>query len=71
MAVWKQDFQQISGFDEQFQGWGHEDADLAVRLLRSGIKRKNGRFAIPVLHLWHTEAERNPDNIMRLKRMLQ
>ncbi|MDM8566568.1 glycosyltransferase family 2 protein [Candidatus Halobeggiatoa sp. HSG11] len=70
LGVWKKDFNQINGFDEKFQGWGHEDADLAVRLLKSGIRRKNGRFAIPVLHLWHHEETRNPDNWQRFKQRI-
>ncbi|MCK5877907.1 MAG: glycosyltransferase family 2 protein [Candidatus Marithrix sp.] len=70
LAVWKQNFEQINGFDESFQGWGYEDANLAVRLLRSGVHRKNGRFAIPVLHLWHNEEQRNPDNWQRFEQML-
>ncbi len=59
LGVWKQDILAINGFDESFTGWGHEDADLAVRLLRSGIKRKDGRFATTVLHLWHPENDRS------------
>jgi glycosyltransferase involved in cell wall biosynthesis len=53
MSLWKKDFIQIDGFDEQFQGWGYEDSDLTVRLIRLGIKRLSGRFAVTVLHLWH------------------
>ncbi|MFK5968523.1 MAG: glycosyltransferase family 2 protein [Candidatus Marithrix sp.] len=71
LAIWNKDFQQINGFDEKFQGWGHEDADLAVRLLRSGIRRKNGRFAVPVLHLWHAEEEKNQNNVVCLEQILQ
>jgi len=48
----------VNGFDERFQGWGHEDADLAIRLIRYGILRKDGQFSIPVLHLWHKENDR-------------
>lgn len=58
MAVWREDFLRIDGFDESYVGWGHEDADLAVRLIRSGIRRKEGRFAASVLHLWHAAAPR-------------
>ena len=36
LAVWRKDFLAIDGFDESYVGWGHEDADLAVRLIRSG-----------------------------------
>ena len=31
-AVWKDDFVRVNGFDESFEGWGHEDADLVLRL---------------------------------------
>jgi glycosyltransferase involved in cell wall biosynthesis len=59
LAVWKKDFYKVNGFDEQFEGWGHEDADLAIRLINSSILRKDGQFALPVLHLWHPESDRS------------
>lgn len=58
-AVWRSDFMAVNGFDESFSGWGHEDADLFVRLLHAGVKIKDGRFALPVLHLWHSNAKRD------------
>jgi glycosyltransferase involved in cell wall biosynthesis len=58
-AVWKKDFFAVNGFDERFEGWGHEDADLAIRLINSFIHRKDGQFALPVLHLWHAENDRS------------
>ncbi|MEQ1600547.1 MAG: glycosyltransferase family 2 protein [Methylophilaceae bacterium] len=58
LAVWRKDFENVNGFDESFQGWGHEDADLAIRLMNSGVRRKDGQFALPVLHLWHKESDR-------------
>ena len=58
MAVWREDALKIKGFDEGMQGWGHEDADLAIRLIRYGILRKDGQFSVPVLHLWHKENDR-------------
>lgn len=57
-AMWRKDFMLVNGFDEEYNGWGHEDADLFIRLLHAGIKIKNGRFAVSVLHLWHKEADR-------------
>jgi glycosyltransferase involved in cell wall biosynthesis len=57
-AVSRADFLAINGFDEAFTGWGHEDADLFVRFLHNGIKIKDGRFAVPVLHLWHKNSDR-------------
>jgi glycosyltransferase involved in cell wall biosynthesis len=61
-GVWRADFFAINGFDASFTGWGHEDADLFVRLLHNQVKIKNGRFALPVLHLWHKESSRANDS---------
>ncbi|MGE5162343.1 MAG: glycosyltransferase family 2 protein [Betaproteobacteria bacterium] len=58
LGVWADDFRQVRGFDETFEGWGFEDSDLAVRLLNAGVKRKEGAFATGVLHLWHRENDR-------------
>ena len=73
MAVWRSDLVAVNGFDESYQGWGHEDADLAVRLIRHGVRHKNGRFALTVLHLWHAENDRSqlPENVARLDAILK
>jgi len=69
LGVWKTDFLSVNGFDESYQGWGHEDSDLVIRLIRAGIKRKIGKFAVPVFHLWHLQASQaqQPENYQRLK----
>lgn len=59
LGMWRKDFEAVNGFDERYVGWGHEDADLAVRLLRHGVRRKEGRASIPVIHLWHEESPRD------------
>jgi GT2 family glycosyltransferase/tRNA A-37 threonylcarbamoyl transferase component Bud32 len=59
LAVWREDFLRVNGFDESFIGWGSEDSDLVVRLLRSNIQRKTGKCAATVLHLWHPCQERS------------
>ena len=58
LAVWRQDFCAVNGFDKTFAGWGHEDADLVLRLSHFGVKRKNGFWATEVYHLWHREQTR-------------
>jgi glycosyltransferase involved in cell wall biosynthesis len=58
LSCWRKDLIRINGFDETYHGWGLEDSDLVVRLLRSGVKRKSARFAATVLHLWHKEYDR-------------
>lgn len=58
LAVWRADLDRVDGFDASYSGWGREDSDLLVRLIRSGVRRKDGIFATAVVHLWHAEAER-------------
>jgi glycosyltransferase involved in cell wall biosynthesis len=73
LGIWRKDFYAINGFNEDFIGWGHEDADLAVRLIRNGIRRKEGRHVVPVVHLWHKENDRSTlsDNEKRLDSIIQ
>jgi glycosyltransferase involved in cell wall biosynthesis len=68
-AVWKDDFLKINGFDETFEGWGHEDADLVLRLHNAGVRRKNGFCCSEVYHLWHRQHSRDSENI-NFKRVL-
>jgi len=58
-AIWKNDFILANGYDELFEGWGFEDSDLVIRLIHAGVKRKEGRFAVPVLHLWHSQNDKS------------
>jgi glycosyltransferase involved in cell wall biosynthesis len=58
LAVWRSDLDVVDGFDASFAGWGREDSDLLIRLLHAGVRRKDGRFATGVIHLWHPEADR-------------
>lgn len=57
-GCWRTDLDHIGGFDPAYSGWGREDSDLVMRLLRTGVRRKDGEFATGVLHLWHPKAPR-------------
>jgi glycosyltransferase involved in cell wall biosynthesis len=72
LAIWRSDLERVDGFDAAFSGWGREDSDILVRLLRAGVRRKDGIFATGVLHLWHPEADRSklPDNERQLDHSL-
>jgi glycosyltransferase involved in cell wall biosynthesis len=59
LAIWRSDLDRVDGFDASFNGWGREDSDLLVRLLHAGLRRKEGRFATGVLHLWHPDLDRS------------
>ncbi|WP_370153513.1 glycosyltransferase [Ferrovibrio sp.] len=53
LGVWRADIERVDGFDATYVGHGLEDSDFILRLLRAGLRRKSGRFASVVLHLWH------------------
>jgi glycosyltransferase involved in cell wall biosynthesis len=73
LAIRKSDLMRIDGFDSEFNGWGLEDSDIIVRLIRSGTRRTDGRFATGVLHLWHEESDRSHllENRKRLDEILR
>lgn len=54
-AMYRKDFYAVNGLSEDFVGWGREDSELAVRLLKYGLKRRNAPFSAIVFHLWHEE----------------
>ena len=57
-ALWKSDYEEVNGCDENFVGWGHEDLDLAQRLFNNKVRILSGNFASFVLHLWHAPQSR-------------
>lgn len=73
LSAWRADLLRVNGLDERYSGWGLEDSDLVVRLLRAGVRHKSARFAAPVLHLWHRENDRASlaDNQRRLDAVLR
>jgi len=58
LGIHRTDALSVSGFDENFIGWGREDSDFILRLLRAGIRIRSGRLAVCVNHLWHQESPR-------------
>ena len=61
-ALWRDDYILVNGFDESFEGWGHEDADLVLRLHNAGLHRKSGFCSTEVYHLWHSQHNRCAEN---------
>jgi glycosyltransferase involved in cell wall biosynthesis len=72
LSAYRADLLKVNGLDESYTGWGQEDSDLVVRLIRSGIINKSARFSAPVLHLWHKENDRShlEENRRRLQQVL-
>lgn len=48
----------VNGFEQEFAGWGLEDSEFAVRLVKHGTALRSARLALGVLHLWHPEQPR-------------
>ena len=58
MSFFRNDCILVNGFNEDFIGWGREDSEFAVRLINSGILRRNVRFSALACHLGHCENPR-------------
>jgi len=58
IAFFRQDFINVNGFNNEFEGWGREDSEFVVRLFNTGINRKNLRFNAIQYHLWHKDNDR-------------
>lgn len=59
LSAFRDDLLRVNGLDESYTGWGLEDSDLVIRLIRAGVTSKSARFSAPVLHLWHRENDRS------------
>jgi glycosyltransferase involved in cell wall biosynthesis len=63
MAFWRDDVVRVNGYDEDIEGWGREDSELAARLMNAGIRRRNLKFSAVAWHLHH--AVRPDNNVAR------
>lgn len=57
LGTWKSDLLNINGLEENLTRLQNEDADLIIRLLRSGVKQKNSLFTMPAIQLWSPEKD--------------
>ncbi|MFD1164588.1 glycosyltransferase family 2 protein [Sphingobacterium daejeonense] len=55
MSFWKSDLLSVNGYNEDIQGWGSEDAELAIRLINKGVKKRFLKFSAVAYHLYHKE----------------
>ena len=53
LSMYREMALRVKGFDESYIGWGREDSDFVVRLIRSGVTLRSARFAATVIHLKH------------------
>ena len=52
-SIFKKDIEYVNGYDENFHGWGAEDEDIGIRLVKAGIYGRSAIRYAKVLHLWH------------------
>lgn len=53
VSYWRNDFIEVNGYNEDFEGWGREDSDLVLRMGNKGVLAKRLRYAGIVFHIYH------------------
>ena len=62
-SFWKEDFIAVNGYNNDMQGWGHEDIEMAARLTNLGIKQRQLKLKAVCYHLYHIINSRFNENI--------
>lgn len=57
-SFWKKDFIKVNGYNNDINGWGHEDIELAARLVNIGLKQRRLKMKAVVFHLHHNYFDR-------------
>jgi len=65
LALWREDFLRINGFDENYRGWGCEDDDFGLRLHQAGIRVCSIRRWTRTYHLWHPRVATAPQKVSK------
>lgn len=71
MAFWKRDFLAVNGFEEEFEGWGSEDCEFALRLLNAGVKRRTLHYRAIQWHLDHPLRSTGPECVVNKQRFVE
>jgi glycosyltransferase involved in cell wall biosynthesis len=61
ISFWKSDIVRVNGYNEDMEGWGREDTELIARLMNSGVRRRNLKFAAVSYHLHHRARAKDAD----------
>ena len=62
-SFWKKDFVAVNGYNNDLQGWGHEDIELAARLTNLGIKQRQLKLKAVCFHLYHRINSRSNEDL--------
>ncbi|MFC7348096.1 glycosyltransferase family 2 protein [Chryseobacterium zhengzhouense] len=61
-SFWKNDFVAVNGYNNEMNGWGHEDIELAARLNNIGVKQRRLKMKAVCYHLHHKYCDRKNEN---------
>ncbi|WP_027376752.1 glycosyltransferase family 2 protein [Kaistella palustris] len=61
-SFWREDFIAVNGYNNEMNGWGHEDIELAARLNNLGIKQRRLKMKAVCFHLYHDFFDRKSEN---------
>lgn len=61
-AFWKDDFIAVNGYNNDLTGWGHEDIELASRMVNHGVYRRQLKMVAVCFHLFHKLNKRDMEN---------
>jgi glycosyltransferase involved in cell wall biosynthesis len=53
VGLWRNDYERVNGYDENFRGWGCEDDDLTHRLRSAGVRTRWINRWTCAYHVWH------------------
>nr|WP_295933988.1 glycosyltransferase family 2 protein [uncultured Dyadobacter sp.] len=65
LAFWKDDFLRVNGYNNELNGWGHEDEELAARFINNNIAKKIVKLSAVQYHLHHQELPRSNEPLHR------
>ncbi|MGL5950200.1 MAG: glycosyltransferase [Cetobacterium sp.] len=72
-ALYKEDYIEVNGYNEEYQGWGYEDDDFGNRLYSWGIKGREIKDNELSFHLWHhfdpTKKESSNEELYRKEKI--
>lgn len=60
-AFWREDFIAVNGYNNEMNGWGHEDIELAARFVNYGLVQKQVKMKAVCYHLHHPLNSREHD----------
>ncbi|GGZ72044.1 glycosyltransferase family 2 protein [Algibacter mikhailovii] len=55
VSFYKNDFIAVNGYNEDFEGWGKEDSELARRFHNYGLEGRRLRYRAIIYHIFHLE----------------